>query len=136
MVDARNFRRQLFAELDDCLSREAKSRAGKWLFRGLSQAVIATPVDTGRARGNWHVWFDGECPEYDPRITDRDGSQAIARGAAAIALWAATPGRLSETQMAIGNAAPYAIGLEFGTAHRKAAGMLALARQQLAVTEI
>lgn len=49
----------------------------------LSRVVMATPVDTGRARGNWQTDID-DIPEGVVDILDPSGSAAIGAGTATI----------------------------------------------------
>lgn len=49
----------------------------------LSRVVLATPVDTGRARGNWQTDID-DVPEGEIDRLDPSGSAAISAGTATI----------------------------------------------------
>lgn len=55
--------------------------------------VVATPVDTGRARSNWLVTIDAPDPREIPPYSQDDGAgsarAAVAQGQAAIAAFAA-----------------------------------------------
>ena len=54
-------------------------------LRGLSDLVLGTRVDTGRARGNWQVG-EGEPPEgFDPENFDETGTDTISAGSQEIA---------------------------------------------------
>jgi hypothetical protein len=66
-------------DLEEIINEEARATS----LVLLRDVVISTPVDTGRARGNWQVdlfrFADGEVD-----LLDRGGSIAIQRGAARI----------------------------------------------------
>ena len=49
----------------------------------LSRVVLSTPVDTGRARGNWQTDID-DIPQGEVDLLDPSGSAAISAGTATI----------------------------------------------------
>jgi len=53
----------------------------KMTFDGLSRIINRTPVDTGRARGNWQVTIN-EKPRGELDIEDKSGAAAMAAGIA------------------------------------------------------
>lgn len=66
-------------------SQEQVSRATRALaLRALSGVVMRTPVDTGRARGNWQVSI-GQPRGGETGLLDKGGNAAIASGSAIIA---------------------------------------------------
>ena len=73
----------------------------------LTGVVPATPVDTGRARGNWVV-AHGSSPSGETGTLDPSGSLAIARGQAEIAAI-----RPFESTY-VSNDVPYIVALEEG----------------------
>jgi hypothetical protein len=85
-------------------------------------AVLATPVDTGRARANWIVTVGDPAGEAD-RPNDKSGQSAIAQGQGQIA--ARRPG---ET-IYITNNVEYIGFLEEGSSAQAPNGMLQAARQ-------
>jgi hypothetical protein len=91
--------------------------------------VLATPVDTGRARANWLVSINS-VDELITEKTDKGGAGAIAAGKAVIESW-----YLGAGPIFISNSVPYIIPLEEGHSKQAPAGMskfaLAAARAQL-----
>lgn len=86
-------------------------------FEVLQSLVRMTPVDTGRARGNWQVTL-GETPRGGIEGMDRDGSRTIARGLAEIER--TEPGQ----SIWIHNNLPYIGALERGHSGQALHGML------------
>lgn len=76
--------RRLGARVEQGASRVVRETA----LAILAEVVIATPVDTGRARGNWNVGL-GVAPDPSPEeqqaTLDPSGQVALQRGAAVIA---------------------------------------------------
>ncbi|MBE0534772.1 MAG: HK97 gp10 family phage protein [Phycisphaerae bacterium] len=56
----------------------------KIVLEALRRVVMRTPVDTGRARGNWHVTINRRSDHVNAALRDPDGSKTIADGYAAI----------------------------------------------------
>jgi len=76
----------------------------------LSEVVVQTPVDTGRARSNWVVSLGhmAEEPPFPPYAPGEDGSTASANSTAAIQLgMAAMSDREPEQDIFITNNLPY-----------------------------
>ena len=67
-----SFSLQLISEADDL----TKKITGDML----QQVVIATPVDTGQARGNWRVSVGTIDKSVDETLTDKSGNGAISQG--------------------------------------------------------
>ena len=88
-----------------------------------ARIVDRTPVDTGRARANWHVVANDPDPPVTTE-TDPDGSAAKARAAAD-----AREIKLGDVAY-ISNGVPYIELLEHGSSQQAPNGMLALARQE------
>lgn len=80
-------------------------------------AVITTPVDTGRAKGNWNVSI-GSIDETTTDNTDRGGSEAIARGKSTIEEW-----KVGRGEIFISNSLPYILALENGSSAQRPEGM-------------
>lgn len=75
-------------------------------LEALKGIVETTPVDTGRARGNWQVNQTGDAPELD--VEDKTGADTVAKGSTEIA-------KQDRTKVFfIANGLPYIIPLEFG----------------------
>jgi hypothetical protein len=93
----------------------------KLLFAGLNGLVNKTPVDTGRARGNWQVTIgspaEGENKSGDP----------IARGGEVIEKIE----RIGSGLFYISNNVPYIEALENGHSDQAPLGMLAVTLQEL-----
>lgn len=87
-----------------------------------TSAVMMSPVDTGRFRGNWQVGFGAINPDANSPA-DQSGSAAIARTAVALDSW--TPG----TTIWLTNSLPYARRLEYGWSQRAPSGMVRLTVQ-------
>lgn len=84
-------------------------------LHALTGLVMRTPVDTGRARGNWQVSIasprDGETG-----VLDKGGAQAVAQGAGVIA------GQRGFQQVVIQNNVPYIERLNDGHSQQAPAG--------------
>ena len=89
----------------------------------LTGIVMKTPVDTGRARGNWQVDIGsfalGNISAFDPA-----GSGTIARGLSVINR------QKGEQALYIVNNLPYILRLEDGYSKQAPAGMVELTLQQ------
>ena len=75
-------------------------------FGVLSQVVLGTPVDTGRARGNWQV-TTGRPAENELDVTDKSGAGALREGNRAIG------GSKLEDDIWISNNLPYIYELAY-----------------------
>lgn len=96
----------------------------KLVLEALKRIVMKTPVDTGRARGNWQVTI-AEPSELQLKDTDVDGSKVLAAGAAAIA-------DLPPYQVVwISNNLDYIEALEDGHSKQAPKGMVALTIAEL-----
>lgn len=86
--------------------------------------VLRTPVDIGRARGNWNVGI-GNPDRTTGNGTDKNGSATIARGAAVI--------KAADMEQAffITNSLPYIVPLEDGHSKQAPAGMVKLTIAEL-----
>jgi len=99
--------------------RDRANRAVRMLaFEGLSRIVLRTPVDTGRARGNWNVGAGSPDPRVNPVGFDRAGTATISRGQSV--LQAAAP----DQTLYITNSPPYIVPLEAGWSKQSPAGMV------------
>ena len=85
-------------------------------------AILATPVDTGRARGNWRVGIGGRPTGFDPN--DTDANAALAQGQSAIETW-----KSGEGSIYITNNVPYIVPLDEGSSAQAPNGMSAAAVQ-------
>lgn len=83
--------------------------------------IRRTPVDTGRAKGNWNVGVGEPDRSEDPESKDRSGGQALQRGASRILAQFRAGDRLFLT-----NAVPYVPELEKGSSKQAPNGMIAV----------
>lgn len=93
----------------------------KLAFQLLNGVVLKTPVDTGRARGNWQVGID-EIPRDVLDVTDLNGNSTMASGSKVLA--GLVPGGFQIVYIA--NSLPYIVPLENGHSRQAPQGMLAL----------
>jgi hypothetical protein len=85
----------------------------------LRRVVLASPVDTGRFRGNWQVDIGSmEGPKGETGREDRSGGQTIASGLAEIA------GHRAFEPVVIVNNVPYAARLNDGWSRQAPAGFV------------
>lgn len=83
MPDLRRFGRNM-REHGERVEENAAAIVRKCGLAVDATVVIATPVDSGRARGNWQVQLNGPA-SGTLEVTDKTGAGAIAQGQAAIA---------------------------------------------------
>lgn len=96
----------------------------KLVLEALRRVVLRTPVDTGRARGNWQTTI-AEPSQAILDVTDKDGNATIQKGLAAIAT-------LPPYQVVyITNNLEYIEVLEDGSSTQAPEGMVALTIQEL-----
>jgi len=86
----------------------------------ITWVVPLTPVDTGAARGNWHVSLNNADGAYDLSKTDKDGAPTINSG---VSLIKAAP-RFAD--LIIENNVPYIDKLEDGHSKQAPNGMVGL----------
>ncbi len=79
--------------------------------------VTMTPVDTGRAKGNW-ITSIGEPVIQELDVEDKEGSIAMAQGAGVIAGWKVKMGPIY-----IANSLPYIEALDKGSSAKAPNGM-------------
>jgi hypothetical protein len=91
----------------------------------LSRIVYKTPVDTGRARGNWQVTLDTPATGYNTDKKDGTGTAAIAEGVSVITQ-APNDGLIWIT-----NNLPYIERLENGWSNQAPAGMVKVALEEV-----
>jgi len=94
-------------------------------FEALSRIVLRTPIDTGRARGNWNVGVGN--PDHGVNLVgfDKAGTGTINRGQAVLA--AAAP----DQTLYITNSLPYILPLEHGHSGQAPAGMVMVTLAEL-----
>lgn len=124
MTAAGRFAMQLDAEFEREVEQKLVQVTRKIGTEALSRVVLKTPVDTGRARGNWSVSVGVE----DMSITDNTdpgGQATIAAGVGAI-------GAVQQPQVVyVQNNVPYIERLENGHSQQAPGGMVALTVAEL-----
>jgi hypothetical protein len=94
------------------------------VIEALRRLVLKTPVDTGRARGNWQVTI-ADIPEGETGTTDTAGQDTIATGIQALQ-------SLGVYQIVyITNNVPYIVYLENGTSKQAPQGMVRITIEEL-----
>ncbi|MGB1388669.1 MAG: hypothetical protein ACPG61_07255 [Paracoccaceae bacterium] len=88
-----------------------------------SRVILRTPVDTGRARGNWQVQI-GSIPNGTLALDDRSGTATVSKAQAAAS------GMDAGDVIYLTNNLPYARRLEEGYSAQAPAGMVALSVQE------
>lgn len=103
---------------------KAKDRADlvirKVALDAFSRVILKTPVDTGRARGNWQVAI-GAIPTGTLVINDKAGTATIAK------VQAASLGLKAGDVIYLVNNLPYARRLEYGWSKQAPGGMVRIA---------
>lgn len=107
------------------LEQQAADQLAKHAVDLLAGVVMMTPVDTGRARGNWTVESSGS--SSTPGI-DSSGGQTIAAGAGVIDR--ATAKGIPPT-ITLANNLPYIEPLENGSSRQAPQGMVAVTMARL-----
>lgn len=104
---------------------KVKAFTKKVALEVLKGVVLLTPVDTGRARGNWQLDIEN-IPEGEIDTTDKDGGPTIAKGLANLAALAPFQ------TVYIANNVPYIVFLEEGTDKMAPVGMVSRTVARLA----
>lgn len=91
-----------------------------------SAVVLGTPVDTGRARGNWYPSINAPSTLIDWSKTDTSGGGAISAAAGVIASM-----KLGDTVWLTNNL-PYILPLENGHSKQAAQGMVDVNLERIA----
>lgn len=98
----------------------------KIALEALSRIVLRTPVDTGRARGNWMVSIGNLRPRFSEK-SDKQGQETISRGSAELIELVAFQ------DIYISNSLPYILRLEHGYSRQAPNGMVSLTLAELGV---
>lgn len=116
-----------FAQRIRRIAEKVEVKAGRIVVQTaqvISQTVIlATPVDTGRARANWQIGL-GSPVTVETAAKDQSGGATIARNAAKLA------GRSRETTIFLSNNVDYIGDLNAGSSSQAPANFVELAVQQ------
>jgi len=124
-MDAAQFNQVIRAFGEQVVPRLVQTAQRKICLDGLSKLVKRTPVDTGRARGNWQVGINQQ-PRGDTGRLDPAGDSTIAGGNAAIQQL--PPFCICH----ITNNVDYILDLENGHSAQAPNGMLAVTFEELA----
>ncbi|WP_212525853.1 HK97 gp10 family phage protein [Actibacterium sp. MT2.3-13A] len=126
MNDAKSFALQIDKELADNLD-ELRQVVRVIALEALRRIVNRTPVDTGRARGNWFVSIGGGGVEVTTDV-DPAGGVTVTRGGERIAYYEEVEGFPVIT---IYNNLPYIERLEDGYSKQAPGGMVAVTVAEL-----
>lgn len=103
----------------DRIKSDIEGRIKKGLKSMFGDIVMATPVDTGTARGGWVCGVDGK-PDGNSGAPDQAGANTVARIAAELENF-----KIGKTQQVwLSNSVPYIEFLEYGTMKRAPVGMV------------
>ena len=125
-MTARRFSIEIDREFAECMG-EVRAIVGKTALEALSRVVQRTPVDTGRARGNWFVSF-GSAENQTTALVDPSGSATISKGAAKIGTYRR---ETSFPKIVLYNNLPYIGRLEDGYSTQAPTGMVAITAMEL-----
>lgn len=101
-------------------TRQAEQVCRKISLDVLSRVIRKTPVDTGRARGNWLVEQGNMPTSHDPNVTDTTGANALSEGSSVVKEWDIA------NVLYLMNNVPYILRLEDGYSKQAPAGMVKL----------
>lgn len=118
-MDTRDFEIQLDAFRDEDIPEAMFDLMRSVMLTGLTSLVLMTPVDTGRARGNWIVTLGAATYRYEDSF-DPSGSGSLAKGLSTTAELKANPFALVFLQ----NNLPYIEALEDGSSTQAPNGMV------------
>lgn len=105
-----------FADVVEEELGQLRTRIAADVHKGI---VLATPVDTGRARGSWAISYTAPVPQD---MISRSGAEVISRGYRQLAAKANKPFE----KVVISSSLPYIGKLESGTSRQAPAGMVAV----------
>ena len=122
-IDVKKFKMQIKNEIDDVLvqSQEFKEKIGFDCFAGI---VKRTPVDTGRARGNWMVSLGSAVEavvDSGPTISNDEPVPSALKNEGLSTISKSKPGQ----DIVISNNLPYIVRLEEGHSKQAPTGMVA-----------
>ena len=122
-IDVKKFKIKVNDELEDVLvtSQEFKEKIAFDLFAGI---IKDTPVDTGRARGNWMVSLGSAVEavvDSGPTISNDEPVPSAVKNEGLSTISKSKPGQ----DIVISNNLPYIVFLEEGTTKQNAKGMVA-----------
>ena len=127
--DANSFAAQIDVDFKGTLD-EFRTVIRATALEALNRIVLKTPVDTGRARGNWNVLIGTGDEEDADDSEDKSGAAAISRGGDVIGGYARETGF---PVISIYNNLPYIERLEDGYSDQTPEGMVAVTAAELTV---
>ncbi len=110
------FSRRMAVQAKDMTSR-LEDRVRRAAIAADTAIVTTTPVDLGRAKGNWNVSLGAPDTSVTENV-DPSGGDTIARGEEAIREWKSGDGEIF-----IANSLPYIMPLENGSSAQRPEGM-------------
>lgn len=96
------------------------------VFDLAKEVVGATPVNTGRARGNWVCQLEGEMPKLETGRLDKTGDATLAATGSELDKFEAG----ATKNIWLTNTLPYILELENGGSDQAPRGMMRLAAQK------
>lgn len=120
MSTNREFEAQINAFVDEDIPEALFDLMRALTLTGLTSLVLMTPVDTGRARGNWIVTIGASTARYTDSSLDQSGSSAISAGFQTVLSAKANPFTIIYLQ----NNLPYIEALESGSSTQAPNGMV------------
>ena len=121
------FERQMLDVWEKAKQKKEKE-VRKRVLRAFTEIVLRTPVDTGRARGNW-LTGKGYSAGYSENVADQSGATTIQNGANEVASW--KPIFSVQNEFWITNNLPYIKFLEDGKSDQAPAGMVGPVYQKM-----
>lgn len=106
-----------FKQLNDLTIKEIEDIIRKSVFDLTNSIIMDTPVDTGRARGNWFVSFDNPINSELDNL-DKNGTSTISKAQSKI-----INNPIPQVYW-IQNNLPYILRLEYGWSKQSPAGMV------------
>ena len=127
--DANSFAAQIDVDFKGNLD-EFRTTIRAVTLEALNRIVLKTPVNSGRARGNWNVLIGTDGEEDAAESDDKTGTEAISRGGDVIGDYARETGF---PVISIYNNLPYIGRLEDGYSNQAPVGMVATTAAELTV---
>ena len=137
LEDVDKFNREILAYSRELLPRQVVALQKNMALRVLRGVVMKTPVDTGRARGNWQVNI-GSVPEVEVESEEKGPRGKAPQGAsggvfdAGQAVIKSLPSKRPFHIVWITNNVPYILRLEEGYSDQAPQGMLGLTLVEVA----
>ena len=125
--DARNFSQSIQGFAANLTHKKARLVIQKVGMEALTRLVRKTPVDTGRARGNWQVSIGSPLVDYDDEKKDPSGGEAETTSGGMSVIMAGQ-GKMKDAPLDsviwITNNVPYIEILDSGRSNQAPTGML------------